>query len=511
MRLGAGGRPGTALLAALVVTASLLYAPPAEATFHEMSIREVYPGGSDNASYVELQMWASGQNFVAGHHLVAYNANGSVNEDFSFPSAVASGANQATILVADSSYSSAFPSGPAPDASDAALNLSPTGGAVCWTEGSPPDCVSWGGFTGPFPAHVPSLVAGSPASPGGVGAGKALRRTIAPNCSTLLELADDSDDSATDFSEQGPSPRDNASAIAEHECPPPPDTTPPVVTIDSHPANPSPGATAIFKYHSNETGSSFECSLSSGGADAFGACAASGRTYTNLADGNYTFKVRATDKASNLGLPAAFSWKVDNSLADRTPPDTMLLSAPADPSDGSAASFTYSSSEPGSSFECKLDAGPFQACEPGGIAYTGLAAGQHAFQVRAIDPSRNVDPTPAGYSFGVVLPAPVLAGAARSPSQSSPPPAPGSAPVPTTLTGRTAPRSRDRTPTFRFRSSAGARFQCKVDGAAFKPCRSPFTTKPLAPGRHTFKVRAVLGRAADPTPAAVSFRVIGRR
>lgn len=503
-QLRPGWRPSGALSAALVAAAVLVCAPSAQATFHEISIREVYPGGGDNASYVELQMWAAGQSLVAGHHLVAYNADGSVNRDFSFPAGVANGANQATILVADSGYAAVFPAGPAPDASDSALDLSPTGGAVCWTEGSPPDCVAWGSFTGPLPSHLPALLVGTPASPSGVSAGKALQRTIAPNCATLLELADDSDDSATDFSEQTPSPRDNGSAIPEHECPPPPDTTPPVVTIDSHPANPSPGATAVFKYHSNEAGSSFECSLSSGGPDAYSSCPATGKTYTGLADGAYTFKVRATDKASNLGLPATFGWEVDNSLADTTPPDTAIVTAPPDPSDSSTAAFTYSSSEPGSSFECSLDEGSFQGCDPGGATYDGLGSGQHTFQVRAVDASHNVDPTPAGWSFGVVLPAPLLAPAAPAPQ-----PERTSSPTrsQTVLTAKPPARTRDRTPTFRFRSSAPATFQCKLDRAAFRPCRSPLTTKPLRPGRHTFEVRAVVEGAADPTPAACAFRV----
>jgi len=511
--LGLQGRARLTLL--LCALAGLLAAPPAaQATFHEISIREVYPGGGDNASYVELQMWAAGQEFVAGHHLVAYNANGSVNKDFTFATGVASGANQATILVADTSYATVFPSGPSPDATDAGLNLSPAGGAVCWTDGSPPDCVAWGSFTGPLPAHVPPLLVGSPVSPGGVTAGKALLRTIAPNCATLLEPADDSDDSATDFSEQTPNPRNNASAIPEHTCLPPPDMTPPVVTIDSHPADPSSGASAVFKYHANEAGSTFECSLSSGAGDSFSSCLSSGRTYTSLADGNYTFKVRATDKATNQGLPVSFSWEVDNSLTDTTPPDTSIGTKPADPSGSSSASFTYSSTEPGSTFQCKLDGGSFGACNSAGITYTGLAQGQHTFQVRATDTSQNVDPTPAGYTFSVVLPAPQPAApgpAPPAPSPGGPPPAPRLAPPQTMLSLKPPARTRDRTPTFRFRSAAGATFQCKLDGAGFKPCRSPFKTKTLSFGRHTFKVRSVQGGAADPTPASFAFTVVRGR
>jgi len=205
--------------ATLAATAiGLALAAPAQASFHEMSIREVYPGGADEASYVELQMWAAGQEFVSGHHLVAYNANGSVAEDFKFAANVSGGANQSTVLVADSGYGGVFAGRPAPDASDANLDLSPAGGAVCWVEGSPPDCVAWGNFTGPLPAHAPALVVGSPAAPAGVPAGMALRRTIAPGCSTLLELGDDSNDSAVDFADVFPAPRPNSATPSEHAC-----------------------------------------------------------------------------------------------------------------------------------------------------------------------------------------------------------------------------------------------------------------------------------------------------
>ena len=48
---------GLPLLAAALL---LLTAAPAQATFHLIKVREVYPGTSDD-SYVELQMFAAGQ------------------------------------------------------------------------------------------------------------------------------------------------------------------------------------------------------------------------------------------------------------------------------------------------------------------------------------------------------------------------------------------------------------------------------------------------------------------
>ncbi len=570
----------------LIALAPLLTTTAAQASFHLVKIREVYPAG--DASYVVLQMYSPGEYLVAGHHLVAYNEDGSVANDFPLPNNVSSSSpNNATILIADSDYPSAFPSGPAADDVNTGLNLPTSAGAVCWVDGSPPDCVSWGSFTGPFPPHTPSLVAGTPASPSGVAAGKALRRSIAPGCSTLLEAADDSDSSATDFSEQNPNPRSNASPVTESTCTLPAttidskpktpinsdsasftyhstpagasfeckldsasfqacqangieytdlsdathtfqvratngngtgvaashswviDTDPPAASIKTHPVDPSPGNSAAFTYQSDELNSKFECSLAAGAApDSFSSCPAAGRTYTSLADGTYTFKVRAIDQAGNAQAGATqFSWGVDNSLADTTPPETTIDSRPADPSDSASASFGYSSNEPGSTFECSLDAGAFSGCATTGTTYSGLGSGAHSFQVRAIDPSTNVDPTPAGYSFTVALASqPVFAGTA--------PPAPVLVPVSlnTLLTAKPAARTHDRTPTFRFRSSSpGATFQCKLDGGPFKPCRSPLTTKRLSPGRHLLKVRAILAGGRDATPASFSFTILGAK
>lgn len=571
-------------LAVFLVTAiGLLVAPTtAFASFHEILVREVYAGGAGSDSYVVLQAYNSGQNFVGGHSIAAYDQGGSQIGSFTFPSAVANGQNQMTILVADTAYATSFPSGPTPDGTAANLDLSPAGGAVCWAG---LDCVAWGAFSG-----TTTPTSGSPASPGGITAGMALRRTIAAgNCVNRLDLGDDSNDSAADFTLQAPHPRNNASTIeeastcvapqlpsavidsgpsdptkstaaaftyhsdsvgAEFECSldssvtfagcegagigyPGPlsegthtfrvrakdgngtgnadshtwriDLTAPTVTIDKAPANPSSGVSASFDFHASETVPGFQCSLAKDAApDAFSACS-SGQTYTSLSDGTYTFKVYATDPAGNEGSPSAHVWEVDNSLADTTPPETAISSAPTDPSESSLASFGYASNEPGSSFECSLDGATFATCAATGITYGGLTDGPHSFQVRARDGAGNIDDTPAGFSWAVALPALALPVAQPLPSR------PSAAPQ-TTIAARPAATTHDRTPSLRFRSNQpGASFQCRVDHRRFKPCRSPFTTPPLSFGRHTISVRAVVGTVVDATPAQVRLTVVPNR
>jgi len=88
---------------------------------------------------------------------------------------------------------------------------------------------------------------------------------------------------------------------------------------------------------------------------------------------------------------------------------------------------------------------------------------------------------------------------------------PGSDPtVPNTfITRDPGTRTRDRTPSFKFRSEpTGATFECSIDGGRFKVCSSPHQLKRLSLGRHVFKVRAVLENVRDPTPAEHRFKVV---
>jgi hypothetical protein len=82
----------------------------------------------------------------------------------------------------------------------------------------------------------------------------------------------------------------------------------------------------------------------------------------------------------------------------------------------------------------------------------------------------------------------------------------------TTLSGKPGKTTHDRTPTFRFTANEkGSPFQCKLDARPFKSCRSPFTTKRLGFGRHTFKVRARdKSGQRDPSPVSYGFKVIPR-
>jgi hypothetical protein len=561
--------------------ALIMPASPALATFHLVSISEVYAGSAvdPESSFVELQMFDEDQNLVGNHSVTLYDSTGAPTGTFTFPADLpGSSNNQQTMLVGDNGVEAAF--GVKPDLVDPGFNVPGAGGAVCWDS---LDCVSWGSFSG---STVPS--SGIPADSAGIPDATAIARRISGGtCANLLDEADDTNDSDGDFADAVPTPQSYATVPAPTSCTPPPptpttlidskpavsttstaatfvfhsnpagatfecrldqlsfqdcdsgtitypgplseathnfrvrasnangvgapatfiwtvDLTAPTASITSHPVDPSPGKTATFRYGSNEGGSKFECRLSPLEA-AFTPCNTQPKAYSSLADGEYEFEVRAIDAAGNVQpVPAAFPWTVDNSLDDTTPPETTILSKPADPSGSPIASFTYGSSEPGSTFQCKLDGGAFTSCPASGISYSGLSEGPHAFQVRAIDASNNVDPTPAGYSFGIAL-------AGAPPTGPAPASTGGPLPAakPNTTISKLGAKTRDRTPTFRFASSrSGATFQCKLDSGPFRPCRSPLTTKTLSYGIHTLRVRAIVSGTADPSPAKVIFTVV---
>jgi hypothetical protein len=107
------------------------------------------------------------------------------------------------------------------------------------------------------------------------------------------------------------------------------------------------------------------------------------------------FRAKVTDASGNVSpCSNAFTY-----VEDSTPPSTTITSASIS-SVNHAASFSFSSSEAGSSFQCKLDGQPYAPCSsPKG--YSSLSRGAHTFRVRAVDKAGNMDPTPASRAFTI--------------------------------------------------------------------------------------------------------------
>jgi hypothetical protein len=174
------------------------------------------------------------------------------------------------------------------------------------------------------------------------------------------------------------------------------DTLAPTTTISQQPTSPSTSSSATFQFASNEpTGATFQCSLD--GAPAAGCT--SPQTYNNLTNGSHTFSVYAVDQATNPdATPATASWTVNAAPPDTTPPDTTITSGPGGLNNIAQPSVEFTSTEAGSTFQCAVNGGLFAACSSPNIL-GALVDGAITFDVRAIDPAGNVDPTPALLSW----------------------------------------------------------------------------------------------------------------
>jgi subtilisin family serine protease len=109
--------------------------------------------------------------------------------------------------------------------------------------------------------------------------------------------------------------------------------------------------------------------------------------------------LKGVDKKSGLvdRVSTAGRLNANGSLAiamDDVPPNTTITDRPPNRTSNRKATFKFTSSEAGSTFQCKHMNGAWRACSSP-KTYTNLNKGLHTFQVRAIDMNLNVDPTPA--------------------------------------------------------------------------------------------------------------------
>jgi hypothetical protein len=65
------------------------------------------------------------------------------------------------------------------------------------------------------------------------------------------------------------------------------------------------------------------------------------------------------------------------------PPQPTITSGPTGTVGTTTATFAYSDTAAGATFECSLDSGTFKSCATGGVTYTGLGEGVHLFRVSA--------------------------------------------------------------------------------------------------------------------------------
>lgn len=185
------------------------------------------------------------------------------------------------------------------------------------------------------------------------------------------------------------------------------DTTPPTTTITSGPAAGSTvtSASVTFGFSANET-STFECSYD--GA-AYTQCSSpgpgtSGSDTRSLGNGVHTFNVRARDTANNVDAsPESRTFTVTPPpppppppAGDTTPPQTTIdkgLPKTLKAKRAVVVKVEFSSSEPGSTFSCRLDGGSASGCSS--PATFRLRKGRHTLAIVATDAAGNTDISPA--------------------------------------------------------------------------------------------------------------------
>ncbi len=151
------------------------------------------------------------------------------------------------------------------------------------------------------------------------------------------------------------------------------------------------------------------------------------------------------------------------------------------------ATFTFTSSEPGSTFHCSVDG----LSPPGGVCgspYTyprRLAPGKHRLLMYAKAPSGNRSAT-VKYDWY----------ASANPD--------------TKITAQPRKLSNEQVASFTFTSLATTSFDCTLDEGAPQPCNGgSFDTPLLSDGQHTFTVTAQSGARQDPTPASYTWKLDG--
>lgn len=168
---------------------------------------------------------------------------------------------------------------------------------------------------------------------------------------------------------------------------------PPTVTIAKAPAPLSRERRPTIEFSANRP-VAFSCHVDGASQP----CASPFTVPSDLADGEHGVAVTATDLSGRVGSSGVVAFTVDTRA-----PQTSIARHPRKlirtHRSRVPASFRFRSSEPGSTFVCKVDRGLLQFC--GAKLRRRFEAGLHTVRVRARDAAGNVDRTPAVFRFRV--------------------------------------------------------------------------------------------------------------
>jgi RTX calcium-binding nonapeptide repeat (4 copies) len=176
----------------------------------------------------------------------------------------------------------------------------------------------------------------------------------------------------------------------------------PQTSIASGPADGATVATAAPTYAlSADEPATFQVKVDSG---SFQACPAS-CAVPSLANGAHSLAFRAVDADENGNAdltPATRTVMVSvPTPPDTIAPDTAIGSHPKPKTRKRTATFTFSSTEPGSTFLCSYDGKPYAPCA-GSFTTPKLKLGKHRLDIVATDVAGNRDPTPVEFLWKIV-------------------------------------------------------------------------------------------------------------
>ena len=234
------------------------------------------------------------------------------------------------------------------------------------------------------------------------------------------------------------------------------------------------------------------------------AAGASSANFT-ISTSSVTVSTAVTISATLDGITKSAVLTVDPANPpDTATPDTSITSAVdsngalvpnggATLSNVAILSFTGTDNVAIAGFECRLDGGDFTPCTSP-VTHSGLAVGGHSFGVRTFDTSGNRDSSPATYAWSVDAPPDTeITSAVDGRGKAIPP---------------NAGTTRSKVMTFSFTGTDNLSvvgFECRLDGASFKPCSSPITLS-VSRGTHTFQVQAMDNNGfRDATPATFTW------
>jgi len=260
----------------------------------------------------------------------------------------------------------------------------------------------------------------------------------------------------------------------------------PTVTIDSGPSGPTNEASPTFEF-TVENATTVECSVDQG-TDDFGPCT-TGTSHTEgpLEDGDWTFRVRATDD-----VPETTMLVRDFRIDTQAPSVALDPLGPTGPTNDPEPSFSWTALGDDASLRtCSLDSGTpsFGACTTP-TQYdqdTPLAEGSYTFRIRVEDEAGNLATDSRDFTLDITPPTVTLSGV-----------------------GPTGPTN-DRRPSFGWTTAAGNDRECSVDQGMpdFGPCTSLNQhTQPtaLTDGAYTFRV-LVTDPAGNIASATRSFSI----